>query len=56
MIKPFSEIKKTEHIREIRPLENDIVLPVQNIFEKYIYINVNNKHFVTIPPNKFEKD
>lgn len=56
MVNVFLQVERKDHIREITDTNESIVISIENIHEKYIYINVNTKHFVVFPPNKFEKD
>lgn len=55
MIDEFSETDRKDHIREIKFTKKSVVRSV-DITEKYVYMKINARHFVALPPNNFEKD
>lgn len=55
MIEEFIKIQKLDHVIEIVPTTQKVI-SAEEIWEKLIYMHIDGNHFVTMRPNRFEKD
>lgn len=54
VLEEYEVMEEIGHISEIEPTSLTIYAPVNSITKKFIYMNVNNKQYISNLPNEFE--
>lgn len=52
----YEVMEEIDHISDVEPTSIHLIAPVQSIVSKYIYMKINKKEYVTLPPNKYETE
>lgn len=56
MLEEYEQLEEIGHISEVEPTGIIIYAPVECIAIKYIYMNVNEKQYISHMPNEFENE
>lgn len=55
-LEEYETMDSINHILEVEPTTINVYAPVESIVRKYIYMNVNNKYYISCMPNQFENE
>lgn len=55
-IEEYEIVETIDHIFEVEPSGMMLYAPVETITNKYMYMNIDNKQYITTIPNMYEKE
>lgn len=56
LIEEFDIVEDIDHISKVQPTSRNILAKIDKIQQKYIYLKVGIKQFISLPPNPYEKE
>lgn len=56
LIEEFDMLDDIGHITAVQPASRNVLAKIDKIQQKYIYLKVGIKQFITSPPNQYEKE